>query len=271
MREATTHPSPAGGARANGWLALSQPNPEARLRLFCFPYAGGNDAFFRTWQKSLPSFVEVCRVLLPGRGARLQQPPYRQLALMVEAIGEALTGYMDKPFALFGHSMGAMISFELARYLRRHNRPQPVELFVSGRSAPQMPQIEPPTYDLPDEEFREELRRLKGTPEEVLSHPELMQLMTPILRADFSVCQTYVYTPEPPLDCPITAFGGADDSETQAGRLEAWREQTTAGFSMQVFPGGHFFIHEAQPLILRLMANRLSQLARVAEGGMRMS
>ena len=92
--------------------------------------------------------------------------------------------------------MGAMISFELARHLRRHNRPQPVELFVSGRSAPQMPPIEPPTYDLPDEEFRQELRRLKGTPEEVLSHPELMQLMTPILRADFSVCQTYAYTPE---------------------------------------------------------------------------
>jgi medium-chain acyl-[acyl-carrier-protein] hydrolase len=146
---------------------------------------------------------------------------------MVKSISEVIEPHLDKPFAFFGHSMGAMISHDLARALRRKYGVEPVHLFVSGRRAPQMPRTRKTTYDLPEPEFIEELRRLNGTPQEVLDQPELMQLMIPLLRADFSVCQTYQYEPEPPLTCPITVFGGLED-ETTREELVGWRAQTSA-------------------------------------------
>lgn len=180
---------------------------------------------------------------------------------MVVAIAEAIKPYLDRPYAFFGHSMGAMISLDLARLLRSEQvQPPPLHLFVSGRRAPQLPATSRHTYDLPEAEFIEELRRLNGTPREVLEHPELMQLMIPLLRADFSVCQTYEYAPEPPLSCPITVFGGVED-ETGREQLEAWREQTTSTFTLRMFPGDHFFIHEAQPQILQTIGQQLRQHA----------
>jgi medium-chain acyl-[acyl-carrier-protein] hydrolase len=242
------------------WFTRPRGNSAAALRLFCFPYAGGGATLFRTWPDGLPPFVEVYAAQLPGRGPRLSEPSFTHLTPMVEAIAEAIRPHLDKPYAFFGHSMGAMISFDLARLLRRERARPPVHLFVSGRRAPQSPENSRRTYDLPEPEFIEELRRLNGTPREVLEHPELMQLMTPLLRADFSVCQTYEYTPEPPLSCPITVFGGVED-ETGREQLEAWREQTTSTFTLNMFPGGHFFIHEAQPQVLQIIGHQLRQRA----------
>lgn len=259
-KEIMNSPSPVDRQILNPWFIASRQNPRAKLLLFCFPYAGGGDLIFRDWHKGLPSGIEVRRVLLPGRGSRLREPLYNHLIPLVKAIAEALIGHVDRPFALFGHSLGAMISFELARYLRDKYAIQPAQLFVSGRRAPQIPQIEPLTYNLPDDEFLCELRRLNGTPEEVLTQPELMELMLPILRSDFSLCQTYAYSAGAPLNCPIAAFGGIDDIETNDGQLEAWREQTTGFFSTQVFPGGHFFIHQMRPQLLQSLSDRLSQL-----------
>jgi len=141
--------------------------------------------------------------------------------------------------------------------LRREHGPGPVHLFVSGRRAPQVPDPDPPTYNLPEPEFLEELRRLNGTPKAVFEHPELMQLMIPILRADFELVQTYMYLPEPPLDCPISAFGGLQDEDVTREHLEAWRDQTTASFSLQMFPGDHFFLHTAQAFLLQTIACKL--------------
>src|SRR5882724_6229499 len=197
----------------NSWVGSPKPNGQSRLRLFCFPYAGGNSTIYRSWPDRLPPSIDVWPVHLPGRGGRLHEPAYTQLMPLVEAAAEALLPYLDKPFAFFGHSMGAMISFELSRLLRRRRAPQPLHLSVSGRQAPQVKDWDPPTYNLPEPEFVEELRRLNGTPKGVLEHPELMQLMIPLLRADFEVCQTYSYTPEVPLDCPVTAFGGLNDQD----------------------------------------------------------
>lgn len=245
----------------NSWLAISSPNPQASLRLFCFPYAGGDVRIFRKWLDYLPTFVEVVPVQLPGRANRIHEPAFTRLQPLVEAIAHVITPYLDKPFAFFGHSMGAMISFELARQLRRRFGMEPVHMFVSGRRAPQLPDTTPPTYDLPGQEFLEELRRLNGTPKEVLEHPELMELVVPLLRADFSVVQTYAYSEAPPLNNSITAFGGIDDTEVSQGQQEAWREQTVGPFSLHMLPGDHFFLFAAERIILRIISERLRSVA----------
>jgi medium-chain acyl-[acyl-carrier-protein] hydrolase len=238
------------------WITYRKPNPQAKLRLFCFPYAGGGAAVFRSWVDRMPHTIEVCPVQLPGRETRLAESPFNRLSTLVEAAAQALLPYLDKPFAFFGHSMGALISFELARQLRRQHGPQPVHLFVSARLPPQIPDKSPRTYDLPEAEFINELRSLDGTPKEVLEHPELMGLMLPMLRADFAVCQTYNYVYEPPLNCPLTVFGGLQD-ETDRESLEPWREQTIASFSLRMLPGDHFFLHAARSQLIRVISQEL--------------
>jgi medium-chain acyl-[acyl-carrier-protein] hydrolase len=252
----------------NHWVVKPRPNAVASSRLFCLPYAGGGTQIFRTWPNRLPASVEVCLVELPGRGVRLKEPLYTRLPPLVEAIAKNLEEHLDKPFAFFGHSMGALLSFEVARYFRRRNIQQPAHLFVSGRGAPQIPSDEPRMHDLPEPEFISELRRLNGTPGEVLEHEELMGLMLPILRADFTICETYLYEPESPLNCSITAFGGLEDESVGVDRLNAWREQTTSTFSAHMFPGDHFFLHAVQPLLLHTLSQKLNQpLGMVAGRG----
>ena len=248
-------------------IACYAPNHNARLRLFCFPYAGGGASIYRTWASGLPVDIEVCAIQLPGREARGQEQPFTRLAEMVQAIASGITPWLDKPYAFFGHSMGSHLAFELARDLRRQGDPGPRHLFVSGRHAPQMADPDPPIHHLPTPEFIDELRRLHGTPEEVLQHAELMELLMPILRADFAACETYEYAPEPPLNCPITAFGGLEDASADRDTMLAWREQTSSAFSVQVFPGDHFFLHSARPLLLQTITGELTQLIRRLSGG----
>lgn len=244
---------------ASRWIICPKPNPQASLRLFCFPYAGGGAYTYRNWAENLPSQIEVCPVQLPGRGNRLREAAFTRMVPLVRAIAQEMVSMLDKPFAFFGHSMGAAISFELARVLRREHLKQPSHLFVSGRIAPQIPKQDKQTYDLPEQEFIDELRRLNGTPKEVLEHPELMQMMTPLLRADFETIQTYTYEAEPPLDCPISAMGGLQDTDVPREDLDAWREQTTGPFSLRMFPGNHFFINTDQPLVLQAIAREFLQ------------
>lgn len=238
------------------WFTFPQ-NEQAKIRLFCFPYAGGTSVIYRTWGKALGPSIAVCPAHLPGRERRLTEKPYTSAQAVVEAVAKAIIPYLDRPFAFFGHSMGALISFELARHLRRLNQPAPKHLFLSGRSAPQFGKKERATYNLPTDEFAEELRRLNGTPREVLEHQELMDLMIPLLRADFEVCETYDYTPEPALDCPITAFGGLYDETVTSEMVDAWREQTSSKFRLSMMPGDHFFIHSAQDRILPIISQEL--------------
>ena len=235
-------------------LAGHKPNPRAVLRLFCFPYSGGTVLAYRNWKQMLPQEIVVCAIQLPGRGKRLHEIPLTKMSQMVESVGEEIVPMLDRPYAFFGHSMGAIIGFELARLLRRWGHQGPTHLFVSAHKAPQIPKQEPFTYNLPEAELIEELQRLNGTPREVLDHPELMRLMIPLLRADFESIQTYSYKHEPPLDCPITALGGLWDPEVTRETLEAWREQTTAAFNIRMFPGDHFFLNKEQASLLRVIA-----------------
>lgn len=240
-------------------LNCYKPNPAASVRLFCFPYAGGSASIFHGWADQLPKSLEICPVQLPGRGGRIKEPLLTRLEPLIESLGQDLCPYLERPFSFFGHSMGAIICFELARYLRKQNLPAPLHLFVSGCSAPQIPEEGQLDYDLPEPEFIEKLRGLNGTPKEVLEHEELMKLMIPLLRSDFTMTQTYVYSPEPPLDCSITAFGGTQDFEISEGSLEAWREQTTSSFSLRMLPGDHFFVNTTQSILLPQLMAQLSR------------
>lgn len=236
---------------ANPWIQYWQRKPKARVRLFCFPYAGGGAAIYRTWSKNLPSEIEVCPVQLPGRENRLLEPAFSGMHSLIDALTEALLPYLDMPYALFGHSMGSLISFELARHLRRTGHDlDPVHLFVSGHRAPQIPDLDPPSHHLPEPEFIEELRRLKGTPEAVLQSGELLRLLIPSLRADFALCETYCYSQEKPLKCPVSAFGGLQDEDVPREVISPWREQTYGAFKLRFCIGGHFFVEKQQTSLL---------------------
>jgi medium-chain acyl-[acyl-carrier-protein] hydrolase len=181
---------------------------------------------------------------------------------MVREAARELLPYFDRPFALFGHSMGSLISFELVRLLRKEYGIKPRHLFVSGHRAPQLPRRNQTiVHKLPEQEFLDELKRLNGTPRSVLESPELMSMMAPVLRGDFELVETYVYLEEPPLDCPIMAFGGLDDPETTEAEAAEWRTQTTSMFSLKMFPGDHFFLTDARPHVLRILSQRLEHLA----------
>lgn len=242
------------------WLPYLRPSAKCRRRLFCFPYAGGGASTYLNWVDALPSGFELCAVQLPGRGVRLSEPSYDRLEDLVERLVDVLAPYLTVPFAFFGHSMGGLVSFELARSLRRQGLKQPAGLFVSGRRAPGRPDREPPLHHLPDDDFVAEVRRLNGTPEELLGNPELMKLVMPGLRADFAICETHVHSPEAPLGCPIHVFGGESDRNVDRADLMAWREQTDAACTVRVFDGDHFFIRTAQREVLDTVRNHLVRL-----------
>jgi medium-chain acyl-[acyl-carrier-protein] hydrolase len=180
-----------------------------------------------------------------------------EMSPLIQVLALALSSLLDKPFAIFGHSLGALIGFELARQLRRQYGVNPVRLFVSAGRAPQVPRRDSPIHTLPAKEFLAEVRRLNGIPTELLEHEELMEIVLPLLRADFALYETYEYSAEPPLNCPISTFGGLQDSKVSRRDLEAWRDETTASFSLRMLPGDHFFLNAARPLLLQMISQEL--------------
>jgi medium-chain acyl-[acyl-carrier-protein] hydrolase len=195
---------------------------------------------------------------LPGRGTRFGEAPFTRLDPLLDALEQPLTPLLDVPFALFGHSMGALVAFELARRLRRRGGPRPVHLFVAAYEAPQIVSSEPAAHVLPDPLFLAELRRYGGLPESVLLEPELLELFLPIVRADFEVLETWSHTPEEPLDIPISAFGGLADPMTPPDQIEAWRVQTRSDFTRRMFPGDHFFLDGDRAALLCLVSQALT-------------
>jgi medium-chain acyl-[acyl-carrier-protein] hydrolase len=241
----------------DAWVRCPAPNPRARLRLFCFPYAGGGASLFYSWTTAFGSDIELNPVQLPGRENRLLDSTFIRLAPLVETLAQVLAPCLDRPAAFFGHSMGALIGFELARQLRTLGNRDPVFLIVSGHRAPHLPDRRPPIHHLPDPRFLEEVRRLNGTPEEILQNAELRELLLPVLRADFTVCETYRYHAGRPLDCPIYALGGQQDPGVNPDELAAWQSHTRGTFNLHMLPGNHFFLHSAQPLLLKAINQTL--------------
>lgn len=244
----------------NPWLLTRTINPQARLNLICFPYAGGGAQLFNNWQRALGAAtdIQVYAVQYPGRGSRVREQPFTDCSAMVRAFLPHLLPVLNKPFALFGHSMGAIIAFHVTRVLQQQHGLKPERLIVSGRHAPHVSVDEPKTYNLPDKEFMEELRRLNGTPAEVLAHPELMQLMLGIIRADFTLTQTYTYEPGPPLACPLSVFGGLGDFDVTREHLEAWCELSSGACMVRMFEGDHFFIQSEEATVVRAIKEQLA-------------
>jgi medium-chain acyl-[acyl-carrier-protein] hydrolase len=237
------------------WFVCPRPNPKADTRLFIFPYAGGGPAAFHKWAAELPVNVEMWIAHYPGRGSRHNEPPITELDIVVEKLSQAIQPLLDKPFAFFGHSLGGLVAFELARSLRQRNLSQPDILFVSACGAPHLPDLHPPIHALPDAEFLNAVREINGIPPEFLNYPEMLDLLLPVLRADFQAFETYRYAAiEPPLDIPITAYGGLDDPHVSRERLEGWATQTNSVFKSIYFPGGHFFINTTKDKLVRSIA-----------------
>ena len=245
------------GAATAAWVVRPQASRGARLRLFCFPYAGGGAAIFHGWWQKLQPGIDVCAVQLPGRGNRLHETPHRRLAPLVDELADALAPYLDLPAAFFGHSMGAVIAFELARVLRERTGAEPRHLFVSGRRAPHLKRDLPVAQDVSDAEFVAEVQRLKGTPAQVLANPELLQLVLPMLRADFALCDSYEYVPGPPLGCAVTAFGGLADEDTPREEVAAWSDHTSGRFVLRMLPGDHFFVTSSPETLMRAIVTDL--------------
>jgi medium-chain acyl-[acyl-carrier-protein] hydrolase len=226
--------------------------------LFCFPYAGGGIAAFRTWPNHLPADVEVCSIQLPGRDDRMKEKPYSDLTSLVEALAEGLSPNLAAPYAFFGHSMGALITFELVRQLRRRGMILPLHLFVSARRAPHLPSREPPCHQLPEHEFVQTLvQRYNGIPQAILAEPELMQLFIPILRADFTLMETYRFVPEQLLEQNVTIFGGTDDQIVSRDDLSGWKELTRGTTDFHLMPGGHFFLQTGQAGLVGLIGKQI--------------
>jgi medium-chain acyl-[acyl-carrier-protein] hydrolase len=193
----------------------------------------------------------------------MKERPFTDLVQLVSSVGQGLLPLFDRPFAFFGHSMGALISFELARQLRREQRIGPAALFVASRRAPQLPSRSPQMHALSDTGFIQALRSFGGVPQEVLNQPELLQLVLPILRADVTLVETYVYQDDDPLDCPISAFGGSLGGDVSRYELESWQKQTHGDFRLQMFPSNHFFLVHDRALLLQAISRDLLESVRL--------
>jgi medium-chain acyl-[acyl-carrier-protein] hydrolase len=229
------------GVDTGRWLPFGT-GQAPRVRLICLPHAGAGASVYRSWGAVLPDRIAVCPVQLPGRESRVLETPYQRVEPLVRDLADALADVLAEPYAMYGHSLGAIVAFELVREARARGSATPVHLFVSGRHAPQLPDPHPPMRDLPLDRLADALRVFGGTPDSVLADPGLMKTIAPLLRADFAVNETYAYAEQQPLDLPLTAFAATADARASTSQVAAWVEQTTKGFRTYVLPGGHFAV-----------------------------
>jgi medium-chain acyl-[acyl-carrier-protein] hydrolase len=244
---------------SNAWTLVQPARAAPRARLFCFPYAGAGATVFHGWSAALPPDVEVIAIKLPGRESRLRERAFTRMEDLIAVLREVVAGALDLPYALFGHSMGARIAFELARALRDAARPAPLHLYVSGCRAPQVPRNRATVHDRSDDDLRAELRAVYDAPAALLDDPELAAIYLPILRADLTLHETHPHRVAAPLAAPLTAFGGADDPIVRPADLDAWAEHTRAGFDVAIFPGGHLFVRSARAAVLARLAEDLAR------------
>ena len=230
----------------SSWFLPLKANPTGRLRLIMFPHSGGGARAFSQWPARLPQDIEILGIQLPGREERFRETPYSRMQPLVEELVPFLRPHLDIPYVLFGHSLGGLIAFEMARVLSAKKLPGPAQVIVSGHAAAHLPAAKPLMHLLPDAEFIDRLRLLEGTPPEILGHEEMMRSFLPLLRADLAVGETYVFPGGEPLECPLTVYGGATDPMIPPLDLEAWKTLTNGPFTLRLFPGGHFYLKNSE-------------------------
>ncbi|MEU7003415.1 alpha/beta fold hydrolase [Nonomuraea sp. NPDC046570] len=228
------------------WFAPARPRPDARLLLFCLPYAGAGAGAFRGWAAAADPRIEVLPVVLPGREGRYNEA----VPVDVGELTDAIAARADRPYAIYGHSMGGRLGFEVVRELRRRGGRLPRRLVLGGCRPPDTLEPLGELAKVTDEDLLARLTELGGLPAEVLAEPELVELVLPTLRADFAWLDAYVYAPEPPIEVPITAFAAEDDPAVPYDLMRGWSRHTAAGFGMRTETGGHFFLHQARDRIL---------------------
>lgn len=235
------------------WFLTPEARASASFQLFCFPYAGGSAAVFRDWGRLLPGDVEVQALQLPGRGWRVRESPRTDMVELADEVAAAVADRADRPFALFGHSMGAWLAFLVAGRLESLGR-APRGLFASGRQGPSMGCTEPPLRQLSDPDFLKQVQARYGAiPAAILEAPDVLELLLPSLRADVEALERYVHRPGRPLSCPVTAFGGLHDPLVSSDQLDSWALETSGAFRVETFPGGHFYFRtDPTPLLARI-------------------
>ena len=229
-----------------------------QLTLLCLPYSGASAMVYSRWRRKLPEWIKLQPVELPGRGARYGEPLHTDMRRLALQLAHEIKATLKAPYALFGHSMGALLACEMAHAFRSLGCPEPVALFASGTAAPTMRADYDRGFAQPrtDAELIDQLRALNGTSEEVLANKELMSLTLPVLRADFLLCGRFEPQQRPLLKCPVHVLGGKDDRATTE-QLIGWSKETHGSFSVDMLAGGHFFIHEHEAKVLRVIKDQL--------------
>ncbi|HEV2888657.1 MAG TPA: alpha/beta fold hydrolase [Jatrophihabitans sp.] len=250
----------------NPWFTAGT-NPAGAMRLFLFPYAGGNPSAFLPWQALLGPRLELRVAVLPGRGVRLFDPPMADMDELVARLTRAVAGLADRPFVFFGHSLGALVAFEVARQLRRAGRPGPVSLWVSGAEGPRTRMLQRRLHDLEEAELIEALHEYNGTSREMLDDQELMQLVLPGVRADFALSERYRYRSEPPLNVPIHVLLGESDPFVEAERAAGWSQESSRPIQVHRYPGDHFFLNDHRQAIATLLADSTARDVAGPAGG----
>lgn len=246
------------------WFQAFDPRPEARLHLYCLPCAGAGASNYRQWSRLLPPWIEVRAVLLPGRQSRYLEPPLLDADQAAELLADELPPASGRtPYALFGHSMGALLSYRMTRVLL--NRRGTLPVLLAAAAWPMRGAYEDDPLDPGDDDaIWRAVRRLGGSAPAVLDDPEMRAIALPVLRADFTLCDTYHYRPEAPLPIPVAAYGGIDDPVTAAGQLHDWQEATVRLLGPRMFAGGHFFVQDHPLEVTAALAADLSLALDVA-------
>ncbi len=229
------------------------------MRLFCFPFGGGGASVFHPWADAMGDDIEIRALQLPGRETRYTEPRGQDINYLVKNIVQSMLAYQDKPFAMFGYSLGSLLAFEVYRELRRQNMRMPEHMFMAAFYAPHLPPAHPPISHLVDEEFVERVEYYYQPPGEAWNNRELREFLMPVLRGDIALYEGYVYQPDEPLQCPIDVFAGAQDRSIPLELMQSWSEQTSSRVRQHVFNGGHFFIDDSVNEIQSLVSNSLNQ------------
>jgi medium-chain acyl-[acyl-carrier-protein] hydrolase len=249
------------------WVLNARSKSRAEIRLFSFPHAGAGASSFRLWAAHASPSIEVCPVQLPGRENRIFEPPIDRIEELIDRLIPGLDAYMDRPFAAFGHSMGALIAYEFTRALETRRGPRPVHLLVSGFRAPHLPARTPPMSAAAKEDLLLRLIELGGIDPDLIENQEYLDLVLPVVRADLTLVENYAPTRRPPIECPISTFGGDRDRYVNSAELAAWEQHTRGSFTMRLLPGDHFYLHSGFKELISAIHDDLARLLQASSPG----